>query len=315
MNFDADARTIFLTRHGSHCYGLNVATSDLDIKGICVKPKASYFGFLNGFEQVERMAAKGHENDTVIYSVDKFTKLASDNNPNIIEILFVDDSDVLKIDEFGEELRSIRNDFLSRKARYTFAGYAHAQLKRIKTHRSWLLNPPKQMPTRADFGLPLMEKVSKSELGAFNALVNDGKAVELPKDVLTLFNLENQYQNAETNWKHYQNWVKERNAKRAELEAKFGFDTKHGMHLIRLMRMCKEILSTGKVLVRRPDRDELLAIRNGLWSYDRVIDHAEDIEAQCGELYDSSPLPREPNREKLNEFLVNLTDRYLAKHG
>jgi len=45
------------------------------------------------------------------------------------------------------------------------------------------------------------------------------------------------------------------------LEAKFGFDTKHAMHLIRLLRMAREILETGVVHVKRPDAEELSAIR------------------------------------------------------
>ena len=61
------------------------------------------------------------------------------------------------------------------------------------------------------------------------------------------------------------------NVKRPELVEKHGYDTKHAMHLWRLLRMCAEILETGRVLVRRPDADELLAIRDGAWRYDAII--------------------------------------------
>ena len=98
MHFDLDSRTILLVRHGSHAYGLNTATSDLDVKGVCIKPADCYFGFLKRFEQAELMVSKGHEQDRVVYSLDKFAALAADCNPNIIEVLHVDDSDVLKCD-------------------------------------------------------------------------------------------------------------------------------------------------------------------------------------------------------------------------
>ncbi|AEZ66297.1 hypothetical protein phiTE_131 [Pectobacterium phage phiTE] len=39
--------------------------------------------------------------------------------------------------------------------------------------------------------------------------------------------------------------MKNRNAARHELEEKFGYDTKHAMHLVRLLRMSQEILETG----------------------------------------------------------------------
>lgn len=318
MHFDVEKRTIFLTKHGSHAYGLNVPTSDEDFKGICVKPKECYFGFTRTFEQHEHMGSKSDGVDKVVYSLDKFAKLAADCNPNIIEVLHVSDSSVLLCDEFGEELRSVRNEFLSKKAKFTFSGYAHAQLNRIKTHRSWLLNPPKQAPSRKDFHLSETTKVSQSELGAFEAAVRDGIEIELPKDVLTLFTREKQYQAAKTHYDQYLNWVKTRNPARAELEAKYGYDTKHGMHLLRLQRMAKEILTDHVVYVDRRDRgdrDELLEVRFGKRSYDSLVGEAERLEAECEELYKTSTLRKEPDRNRLDGLVVDMTERYLRKHG
>src|SRR5271169_2704067 len=140
MHFDVEARTILLVRHGSHAYGLNTPESDEDFKGVCVKPKECYFGFTQRFEQMEHMGSKSDGIDEVVYSLDKFAALAADANPNIIEVLHVDDVDVVKIDSFGEELRARRYDFLSKKARWTFSGYMMAQVKRIRTHHGWLMD-------------------------------------------------------------------------------------------------------------------------------------------------------------------------------
>lgn len=315
MNFDIQKRTIFYTRHGSHAYGLNVQTSDEDFKGICIKPKEFYFGVLNNFEQAEHMGSKSDGVDSVTYSLEKFARLALDCNPNIIEVLFVDDSDVLQCDEFGEELRHRRYEFISKKAKFTFSGYAHAQLKRIKTHRSWLLNPPAKKPERTDYGLSELTKVSASELGAFEASVATGMEIELPKDILTLFSREKTYQSAKQHYDQYTNWVKTRNTARAELEAKFGYDTKHGMHLLRLMRMAKEIMSTGLVHVKRLDRDELLEVRYGKRTYDSLVEEAERLERECDELYVTSDLRKEPDRKSLDKLIVSMTERYLSLHG
>lgn len=310
--FDVSKRTIFLTKHGSHAYGLNVSTSDLDVKGICIPPKSYYLGCCNVFEQSEEMASKNGSLDSVVYALAKFCKLAMDANPNIIEVLHVDDSDILKCDKYGEMLREARDLFISKKARFTFAGYAHAQLKRIKTHRSWLLSKP-EMPKRSDFGLDEEVKVSTSELGAYDSLVADN--VMLPKNVVTLFTRERAFQSAKTHHDQYLNWVKTRNPARSELEAKYGYDTKHGMHLIRLMMMCQEILVTGKVNVRRDDREYLLSIRRGEMSYDELIETAENIEKRCEDLYNSSPLPREADRKSIDKLVVNMTEAYLSAHG
>ena len=45
-------------------------------------------------------------------------------------------------------------------------------------------------------------------------------------------------------WDSYQTWKTHRNPTRAELEPQHGYDTKHAMHLIRLMRMGLEVLET-----------------------------------------------------------------------
>lgn len=312
--FDVEKHTILKVKHGSHAYGLNIPASDLDIKGVCIEPTNFHFGFTNSFEQFEQMGQNGC--DIVVYSLKKFARLAADANPNIIEVLHVADEDVLVCDEFGEQLREHRYEFISRKAKFTFAGYAHAQLKRIKTHRSWLLDPPKGAPLRKDFGLDDRSKISKSEIGAADALINDGKNTGLSSDLMHLFTQERAYNAAKDHFDQYQCWVKSRNPFRAALEAKFGFDTKHGMHLIRLMRMCKEILATCKVNVKRlTDREDLLDIRFGRRRYDSIIEEAERLEAECEVLYNISTLPKEPDRAALDRLVVDMTQRFLSING
>jgi predicted nucleotidyltransferase len=316
MNFNVNSRLILKIKHGSHAYGLNVEGSDLDVKGICIPPKEYYFGFAKNFDQHIEESSKGYPEDLVIYSLSKFAKLASECNPNIIECLYGDDEDILFINEYGEALRSFRDNFLSLKARYTFAGFAHSQLKRIKTHRNWLLNPPKQPPSRKEFGLSDQHKVSKSELGAFDALMDKQQFADLSNEALSLFSRERAYKNMATQWEQYQNWKATRNPVRAAMEAESGFDRKHGSHLIRLLRMCHEIMDLGKVIVRRPDREELLAIKNGQVSYEALIQEAEELEAKCAVLYETSQaLPKHPDINKIDAFVVDLTERYLSEHG
>jgi len=329
MNFDVEKRTIFLGRHGSHAYGLNVATSDTDVKGICIEPLPYHLGSLHRFEQYERMGNSGGGDlqllksfvdepiDLVIYSLKKFVRLAADCNPNIIEILYIDDSDIIFMNKFGERLREARDLFLSQKARFTFAGYAHTQLKRIKTHRSWLLNPPTHKPTREEYNLSQRTKATSSELGLFEDTLTKGTEVKISAELYTVLMAERSYKQAMMHWDQYMTWKKKRNPARAALEAEYGYDTKHGMHLLRLMRMCKEIMLTGHVLVKRPDRDDLLAVRYGQRSYDDLVEEAEQLEEECAALYgsDTCHLPKNPPREKLDKMLVDLTEEYCKMYG
>jgi hypothetical protein len=78
------------------------------------------------------------------------------------------------------------------------------------------------------------------------------------------------------------------------------------------MRMCREILETGEVRVRRPDREEILGIRNGAWSYDQLIAWAEQEDKALDEAARTSPLPRGPDRDALDALCIELVEAALA---
>jgi len=345
---------VYVTKHGSHAYGLNTPSSDLDIKGVFVAPRQYYLGFLSRVEQIEER----DPNDLVVYELRKFFALAADCNPNIIEVLHTDESDILEQTRVGEELRAHANDFLSTKAKHTFSGYAMSQLKRIRAHYRWLKDPPKAPPTRAEFGLPEFTAISRDQLQAAESLVrkkidswmplmddlsdatkialtgqlddflvelaeNAGaldkhhfleqaasRAIGYDENFLLLLDKERRYAGAKHEWDQFHRWKRERNEKRAALEAAHGYDTKHAMHLVRLMRMGEEILTTGKVIVKRPDREELLAVRNGAWKYDDLIAWADAQDKKLTEIYTSgkSPLPKQPDREKLDQLCQSLVE-------
>lgn len=297
--FDVRKNTIYYARHGSHAYGTNIATSDEDFRGVAVAPKSHVMGFAHTFEQQE---IKGQE-DSVIFDLRKFMGLAAECNPNIIEVLFVDDSDVLECTPVGRLLLDNRHHFLSKKAKFTFSGYAVSQLKRIRTHRSYLLSPPDHKPTREEFGLSTRHKITADMMGAMDKLVAEDTG-EVDPNVIELVQKEKQYKSAMATWNSHEKWKKERNPIRAEMEEKYGFDCKHGSHLVRLLRMCREILSGEGVKVRRPDAQELLAIRRGEWSYDQLISWAEKEDREMESLYATSMLPTSADTERMNDLCV-----------
>lgn len=300
--------TILLTVHGSHAYGLATETSDVDIKGIAIPPRQYFTGFMHRFEQAE-----SKDPDMVVYDIRKFFALAADCNPNIIEVLWTDDADIISINQYGEHIRHFKTLFLSKKAKYTFSGYAIAQLKRIKTHRKWLLNPPSKKPERSDFGLPQTTVLSAGIIGAIQSLESKGtQAADFGPHVMHAYQRERGYFNALREFQQYEQWKASRNPKRAEIEAKYGYDCKHAMHLVRLLRMCEEILSTGQVLVKRPDRDELLAIRNGAWEYDQLIEWAERQDKLSEELLAKSSLPNGPDRQYLDTLCRTIVEEAIA---
>jgi hypothetical protein len=113
---------------------------------------------------------------------------------------------------------------------------------------------------------------------------------------------------------NYWTWKENRNQVRSTLEEKYEYDTKHAMHLVRLLRTGAEALETGTIIVRRPDAEELLAIRNGAWSYADLIEYAEYMDKHVREvLYLKTKLPKKPNIELAANLIIQVQDMVWKK--
>lgn len=98
--------------------------------------------------------------------------------------------------------------------------------------------------------------------------------------------------------------------KRKALVEQHGYDTKNASHLIRLLRMGIEFLRTGELTVTRPDARELLDIKQGKWTLERVQAEANELFENISEVYDKSPLPLAPNKAKAEELLMNIIEDF-----
>ncbi len=297
--------TIFSCTAGSHAYRTNTSESDTDVRGVCITPFKEFY--LLPWKSFEQYAPR--DKDWVIYDLRKFVALAAACNPNIIELLWIPDELVHFKTSFGESLFGMRDLFLSRKARHTFTGYARSQLNRLKNHKRWIDNPPSK-PDRTTMGLPIDHKVvSPDNLDAARAL----GAKAFTPETWELIRKELAYATAKREYDMYKSWRRNRNPKRFEMEQKFGYDGKHAMHLVRLLRMGLEIVKDGRVVVRRPDAEELLGIRNGEWPFDQLMEYADKMDGLIVESEATSPLPWGPDMELISDWLCESIETYLAR--
>ena len=138
------------------------------------------------------------------------------------------------------------------------------------------------------------------------------RTIGLDENLVQIMKEEKQYENKVHEYENYLKWKAERNPKRASLETKYGFDCKHGSHLIRLLRMGKEILETGIMQVKRKeDREELIAIKQGAWTYDQLISYADKIEDEVKDAYNKSKLPNTPNINLLDKLCIEIIEKSL----
>lgn len=371
-------RTIFLTVYGSRAYGFSNPDSDWDYRGVCIPPLSQYVSINAKFEQCldkdlykhypDGLLVTDPKPDMQVMEICKFASLAAHGNPSVLEIMFTDESLHVISHPIMKKLLDNRDLFLSQRVRYSFHGYAISQLKRIKTHRSWLLNPVETEPTREQFGLPEIKVDINNNISAAISIIhkqvqdldvpdilskelqtkyrdsisrilestyrelNSGKYPVGPGDkyesvddvlftekarsygfddnMIDILGREKRYKAAKASYDSYMNWKANRNKDRASNEAKFGYDTKHAVHLIRLIRMCKELIQDGKLLVSRPDADELREIRNGKLSFDEVIEIADNSEKEIAELMKTTKLPKVPSLKKIDKIVFEMVKEY-----
>lgn len=351
MTYDeAIKHCIFRFVSGSQAYGTSTPESDEDFRGVFIAPLSKAFelfqtsfvgqgnlgenlrGALHALEDGDYNSAQerirqalatdqGDLNlsvatvqrpkpaeDEELQELRKFLKLAADNNPNIIEFLYVDRL-IHTETEAWKKIKAARHLFLSRKAKHTFSGYAIAQLKRIETHRGYLLNPPSHKPTRAEFGLPEQTTIPTESRNAILTIPDEWVQSVAKETVLK----EKAFQAANHHWNSYKSWERTRNEKRKIIEAKHGYDTKHAMHLVRLINMAKEILKDGTLTVYRPEREELKSIRNGGWSFERLQAFSKESDVELNELAAKSPLRDSPDHKGIAKLYVEVCEAHYGK--
>jgi len=132
---------------GSVAYGVSNDTSDMDIVGFCMPPKELMFPHLSGeifgfgkqiqrFEQYQEHHIDVKEwnktFDITIYSIVKFFQLAMENNPNMVDVLFLPRRCVLHSTAVYEKVRDNRHLFLHKGCWPKFKGYSYSQLSKLE---------------------------------------------------------------------------------------------------------------------------------------------------------------------------------------
>jgi predicted nucleotidyltransferase len=132
---------------GSVAYACSTDTSDMDVVGFCMPPKETIFPHLRGeifgfgtpgerFEQFQQHGIDVPEwnkrFDITSFSIVKFMQLAMENNPNVIELLFLPRRCILTSTQISEHIRSHRHQFLHLGGFHKNRGYAMSTINNMK---------------------------------------------------------------------------------------------------------------------------------------------------------------------------------------
>lgn len=116
-------------------------------------------------------------------------------------------------------------------------------------------------------------------------------------------------------YREYWKWVEERNEDRYNVNQKHGqnYDSKNIMHTIRLLQSCEQIFKSNSLQIRVENKDELLDIKAGNWSYEAVMEKAENLIESIEHHHSVSLLPESPDLEKTTKILIQIREQLYGK--
>ena len=311
---------ILLGLGGSHAYGTDTETSDLDIRGCALNRKEEILVPTHKFDQVVEETT-----DTTIYSFNKLVSLLTNCNPNTIEILGLRPEHYIYIHPIGRELLNNAGLFLSKKAVYSFGGYATGQSRRLDNKAARKLGLEERM-----------KHVLNSIMNAFYTFPD--KYFQFPDDAIKLYIDKGVHEDYETEvfmdiqLKHYP--LNDYQGMWAEMKSivkdysKIGKKDKHAIepdklgkhmcHLVRLYLMCFDILEKGKIITYRENDHELLMdLRNGKYLDENCqpipefFEMIDELEKRLKYDAENTSLPDKPDYKSIEEFVASVNERII----
>lgn len=297
-------QTQYLVIMGSEAYGVSSNNSDIDLYGWCIPNKDVIFPHLAGeiqgfgtqqkrFDQWSQHHIKDKsarkEYDISVYNIVKYFQLVMQNNPNMIDSLFVPQRCILHSTAIANHVRENRKLFLHKGSWHTFKGYAYSQVHKMKAKvidqyiafcNMWGMN----YDVTLDGGMQHLESQIK----------------EKPEANVTEF--KKLHKQAHQNGKL---------SNRVDLIAEHGYDSKFAYHTVRLLNEIEQILIEHDLDLER-NRKQLKAVRNGDWSAQQIIDYFNEKEKTLEQLYIDSTLPHSPDEGKIKNLLLECLEMHFG---
>jgi hypothetical protein len=178
--------------------------------------------------------------------------------------------------------------------------------------KTWRRNLGKEM----GFGYKGLVKTSE---GANDAESNQLRLSSVPKGEIPFatitYNKDGYTQHCK-DYNSYLTWLQNRNEQRWTDVQSHGqkIDGKNMMHCRRLLEMSREIGEGQGIIVRRPNAQELLAIRRGEVDLQSLIDRAENDIKEIDEIFSKSSLPDAVDPVMIHHLLVSIRKNFYNKN-
>jgi uncharacterized protein len=306
---------------GSHSYGTATAESDYDKMSVIIPDEHVYLG-LDGWGNSGSKSEEYEDSekgfiDHKLFELKKFIMMCAGMNPNAVPLLWLQEYELWTPE--GQILVKHRNLFNSRKAYHTFSGYAHGQLQKM----GGVFNDNEEPNKILKAGHQRFQEYALAEIAHQRACRDEIPETRTESVRRELY--DEGYLLAmvalNTHSKEECKRIKDgpitgrMGKKRKDLREKYGYDTKFAFHTIRLMKMCVEFLTHPeeglKVYRKGIDADFLYSIRMGAFTQQEIKTMADELFIEAREAVKHSPLPEEPDMDKINDLCVHILRRSL----
>ena len=225
--------------------------------------------------------------------------------------------------ELGQELIDHTSLFLSKRAVKTFSGYAGAQLRRLQNALARDSMPQEEREQHilrsVQNALEDFERrYGTSEKGTIRLYIDQAQTPGMDREIFVDADYRhlplreyNQMFTVMTNVVRDYDKIGKRNKKKDDNHL-----NKHAMHLIRLFMMAIDILEEGEIRTYRAKEQELLLdIRNGKYQRPDGLFREEfyellaDYEKRLHQAAEGTSLPEQPDRKKVQEFVMDVNER------
>jgi len=289
-------RVIYKAIVGSHAYGLNTPQSDKDYIAVYLPTKEDLLG-LQKHEQFDLSTKYSgdklkkntcDDQDFTAYSLPKYVRLLLQNNPNILETLFLPDNCII---EDSAEMKYLRNNYtniVSQLTRKTFLGYAISQKHKAlqkATRYSELRKLVEFLEHEFENNINMLDEMDSClgfdwegyllTLSDITPYVNNQHGEKVK--IVDAPDLSFIYNNAKRDLDSYGSRIVGN-----DMTEKTGYETKAAYHLIRIMEEFRQILQEGKIILPLTGtaKSNILKIKYGEMSKEdllRLYDHYSEL--------------------------------------
>lgn len=272
----------FLAITGSRLYGTfrteeDIIVSDTDKRGFVVPPR-EYLLSVKNFEQADLP----DEEDTVIYSLNKFFSMLIKGNMQILELLFVPQDKILASSSVSDAVLLNRDLFIGKQYFASIMGFSYSEWRKANGTRIEIEQKTKtQQGVVADM-LNVFNRLSKESKDSIIELLYSGHEKKIVPHVHRM------------------------GEKRKKEITEYGYCVSSASHAIRLLIECKELMEDATITFPVKKHEFLRDIKVGKVSLQEATEAYEEAKLEAEQAHDNSRLPNKADQNKIWDLYLDL---------